>query len=261
MKDKYKSLFSKLEPYCVCSPATFNKIKYSQLLKKIPDDKFFNPLLTSSQSFIEKVFKMDEMTFGEKNMAMERWVFFDCAVMPGFAFGYAIQGRDISEADRKTLNISKNESFPISLYIAIPMEKQGKWFGHNLSSLNGKLEEDLSGLGFLTKAVALDLFGVEILVGATQWDSLALLIHKKFGVMKLLSALTPIHSQQNTLCYQTEICSLEFNLMSQLTSSPMGTLFSPNLEKLKKLQMEIEAGQEVFINNIYLDEEGLKFFI
>jgi hypothetical protein len=261
MKNKYKSLISKLEPYCISTPESFKNVKNSEFIKEISKDKFYNPLLTGSQPFIEKIFRMDQMAFGQQNMAMQRWVFFDCAVMPGFAFGFSLKGCDISDNDRRTLNITKNESFPVSMYIAIPMAEKGKWFGHNLSSLNDKLEEDLSGLGFLTKAVALDLFGIRTLVGATQWDSLALLLHKKFGPMKLLSALTPIHSKENTLCYQSEICSLEFNLTAQQSSPCEHVLFTPDMEQLRKLQTKIESGEEVVLQDVQLEEGRLKFLV
>ena len=58
---------------------------------------------------------------------------------------------------------------------------------------------------------------IKSLMGATQWDSKALFIHSRIGELELLSAFTPIHTKENTLCYLTEIKNLDDVLSSKNT--------------------------------------------
>ncbi len=216
MLPHYYEILSTLKPYIICYRA---KEKFSDSsLWGFPLDEnlLFNSLNPNTANFAKKVLKLDAMAFGGQGMGMPPWVFFDCGIMPGFAFGFAICGNNLSKKDRDKLQISQQDYFPISLYMALPMEGgQGAWFGHNLSSLNGVLEKDLKGLGFLTKLSALKLFNIKHQIGATQWDNRAVLIHKKFGPLEVLSPQVSVHNKKNTFSYRCLINDYDFLLEKQ----------------------------------------------
>lgn len=202
MKEKYHLLIKKLKPFLICSPKTVENFKK---IDPFFDTGvfYFNPLHKGTKDFINKIQKLDYLSFGANAMAIEKWVLFDCAMIPGFIYGYSIETKFLSKEDQKKLGVnqSDNEFFPLSMYIAIPTIS-GEWFGHNLSSLNSLLGEDLSGLGLFTKVMAMDKFKIKNLIGATQWKSPALSLHLKFGHLELLSAFTPNHSKEDSLCYR-----------------------------------------------------------
>jgi hypothetical protein len=232
MLRKYHNLISILEPFIITSPR--NQISFNSVLG-IPINKnlIFNPLSTSSTNFINKVYQMDQMTFGTQGMGMDKWVFFDCSAMPGAVFGYAIHSSKLSKKDQQLLSIGNNEYFPLSMYIAIPTLEKDTWFGHNLSSLNKKLEIDLSGLGLLTKCSALETLRIKKLNGATQWNSPALYIHLKIAEIELLSSFTPIHDKENTLCYSCNFENVESILSGNCKQREFDEVFEPNLVNIK----------------------------
>ena len=132
------------------------------------------------------------------------WVFYDCGEMPGGVVGLGVRAKDLGEEALKEYKIDADYEglVPISMYIAIPMAN-GEWFGHNLSSANRVLKEAMPGLGLVTKALALQVFQIPTMLGATQWDSKALEIHLQLSDMELLSTYTPAHSYKNTMTYKS----------------------------------------------------------
>ena len=48
---------------------------------------FKNPLDTHELEFAEMIYYIEGHAFGPSNMAMPRWVFYDCAILPGFVAG------------------------------------------------------------------------------------------------------------------------------------------------------------------------------
>jgi hypothetical protein len=247
MKEKYHDLINILEPFIVCSPNTVLKNDTNLFGKKIGPEMRFNPLSLRSQNFIEKLYLMDQITFGGQGMGMDKWVFFDCAAMPGIVYGYAIKTDLLNDKDRELLNVGKGEYFPVSMYIAIPTLEPDTWFGHNLSSLNKKISFPLSGLGLLTKVSAMSYCGISNQMGATQWDSQALGIHLKISELELLSAYTPIHSKVNTLCYRAQSRNCEEVLNEVVRERSYTRVIRAELAELCQLQEKIELGSKIFL--------------
>ena len=251
MKEKYHLLNKKLKPFLICGPNTLMNFK--------KNDPYFdtgvyycNPLHQESKSFINKIQKLDVLSFGANAMAMEKWVLFDCAMMPGFIFGYGIETINLSKDDQERLGVkpNDNEFFPLSMYIAIPTIS-GEWFGHNLSSLNSVLEEELSGLGLYTKVMAMEKFKITHLLGATQWKSPALSLHLKFGHLELLSAFTPNHSKEESLCYRFIGDKPSMALERDLTHKD--TEFDECLANERKSYIEIQNLLEKEDKRVYLN--------
>jgi len=217
----------------------------------IPLDWHINPLAQSSGSFLDLLQRLDALTFGPEGMPMDKWVFYDCAELPGFIYGFAMPASELTAHERELFGVEPGYGgpVPISMYIAIPMYEEGTWFGHNLASLNRTFpERGLHHLGSITKAIAMKAFGVERFVGATQWDSKALYIHTKFGPLDLQTTYTPAHSIVETLTYAHEVSDDALRAAAGdsgvILDRPAPDIFldAQDREMMRALQAEIEAG-------------------
>lgn len=167
-----------------------------------------NPMDLKELEFAEQIYFLEEKSFGAANMAMPRWVFYDCAIMPGFVAGFAIRTSKLPEAIRKVMRTDPAcEWTPISLFIIIPTMAKGEWVAHNLCAVNSLLAEKdrLYGLGFLSKAFGLWYANVETCCGMTQWGNPALKLHTHYGTMEVVTAYTPVHSHAKTITYRVKV--------------------------------------------------------
>jgi len=167
-----------------------------------------NPLSLDQVEFAERIYHLENNAFGPSSMAIPRWVFYDCAVMPGFVAGFAMKTEKLSPAMRKAMNPKgEHEWTPISLFIIIPTMKKGEWVAHNLCAVNSLLEENdrFYALGFLSKAFGLWYANVVACCGMTQWGNTALKLHSHYGHLQVLTAYTPVHSHAKTITYRSEV--------------------------------------------------------
>jgi hypothetical protein len=174
---------------------------------------YIDPLDLSDLDFIEQIYYLEGKAFGPTNMAMPRWVFYDCAVMPGFTGGFAIRTSKLPPVLKRCLQHGfKHEWTPVSLFIMIPTMTKSEWVAHNLCSINSILpkEEQFYGLGFLSKAFGLWYANVEALCGMTQWGGPAIKLHSHYGTMELLSSYSPVHSYAKTLTYRLAVDPLKW---------------------------------------------------
>lgn len=157
--------------------------------------------------FSDQLIRLENRVFGAE-LAMPRWVLYDCALLPGMVAGFAIHR---AHASQSILDICKPdpnmEWIPISLFIIIPTLRSGEWVAHNLSSVNSCLpvEERFYGLGFMSKAFGLWYANVETCCGMTQWTSPAIKLHSHYGDMEVLTAFTPSHTYSETVTYRVRV--------------------------------------------------------
>ncbi len=212
---------------------------------------FIDPTRRASGTFLDLLQRLDALTFGPEGMPMDKWVFYDCAELPGFIYGFATPAADLTADERAVFGVPAGYDGPVpfSMYIAIPMHEDGAWFGHNLASLNRTFpERRLDYLGTITKAIAFKAYKIRRFYGATQWQSKALYIHTKFGPLDLSTTYTPAHSLPETLTYGLQVTD---ELLRGAAGDPAHKLprVEPNLhldatdvEGMKRLQADIEAG-------------------
>lgn len=188
-----------------------------------------DPLDLLEVHFADRIYSIEERAFGPANMAMPRWVFYDCAVMPGFVAGFAARPSILPESARKALDplatppagtgvgqtphlpqiksLDEMDWVPLSLFIIIPTMHKGEWVAHNLCSVNSLLpkEDHFYGLGFLSKAFGLWYANVEQCSGMTQWGSPALKLHSHYGWLEVIGAYAPVHSHRQTITYRADV--------------------------------------------------------
>jgi hypothetical protein len=231
---------------------------------------FKNPLRMDELDFADLILRLETRAFAATNMPMPRWVFYDCAIVPGFVAGYAMHR---SVAPKEILDILQpqpdTEWLPISLFIIIPAMAAKEWVAHNLCSINSLIspEHSVYGLGFLTKAFGLWYANVEMLCGITQWASPAVRLHTHYGDFEVLTAYTPVHSYSRTLTYRTVTDAKEWKRFFIREPAPdfeqkydyAGFDVDPKSdESLKSFQRRLENGADrYYLNAAQLRSENL----
>lgn len=209
---------------------------------------YIDPLDLSTLSFAEKIYYLENNAFGPANMAMPRWVFYDCAVIPGFVAGFAMRTQCLPDAIRKVLKVPLDyEWTPISLFIIIPTVAKGQWVAHNLCAVNSLLPESdrFYALGFLSKAFGLWYANVENCIGMTQWGSPALKLHTHYGHMQIMTAYTPVHSHAKTITYSVDVNTA---VWEQFYTRDVDLAF---LEKYGPTGLEIDPQREESMINLH----------
>lgn len=183
-----------------------------------------NPLKMQNVEFADQILRIENKAFEASGIPMPRWVFYDCAIMPGFVCGFAIKKSQASSAVLKIVESSGNEEWiPLSLFVIIPtMSRSNEWVAHNLSSINSLLPKELQfyGLGFLSKAFGLWYANIETCCGMTQWRSPSIRLHSHYGDFEVLTAFTPVHSYAQTLTYRLKVKPMEWERFFTQEKSP-----------------------------------------
>ena len=169
-----------------------------------------NPLHMDEVAFADRILNLETRAFGPSGMAMPRWVFYDCAIVPGFVAGFAARYSALSPAVQTALGVDGQADWvPLSLFIIIPTMSQagGEWVAHNLCSVNSILpkEEQFYGIGFISKAFGLWYANVRTCIGMTQWTSPSVRLHSHYGDFEVMTAYTPVHSYAHTLTYRLTV--------------------------------------------------------
>lgn len=228
------------------------------------DPIYKDPLRVDEVEFANNILVLEGQAFDE-SVAMERWVFYDCAILPGFVTGFAARTSSLSDSVKKVLKTNDSlEWTPLSLFIIIPTMTENEWVAHNLCSVNSLLpkEERLWGLGFVSKAFGLWYANIETCIGITQWTNPAVKLHSHYGHFKILTAYTPVHTYDRTLTYRLDVdTSLWPGFLGEKVNNTFKKNFESagfmvereNVDSLKRFQAKIEAGEGEF----YLDAEEI----
>lgn len=223
---------------------------------------FKNPLAMSEIDFAEHIYWIEGRAFGPAGMEMPRWVFYDCAIAPGFVAGFACHRDKLPPGIKAVMQDRPNQEWvPLSLFIIIPTMHRGEWVAHNLCTVNSLLknkEDHLYGLGFLSKAFGLWYANVEQCTGFTQWGSPALKLHSHYGHLEVIGSYAPVHSHAKTVTYRANILtscwekffSREADLAFLENYGPTEFKIDPKNEKsMIELQTRIEKGEGPFYLN------------
>ncbi len=170
-----------------------------------------NPLNMDEVKFADRILRLESKAFSGTNMAMPRWVFYDCAIVPGFVAGFAAKKTALTAKVLEALEVDLAEDevwVPLSLFIIIPtMSQKGEWVAHNLCSVNSllKKEDQFHGIGFVSKAFGLWYANVRTCCGMTQWTSPSVKLHANYGEFEVLTSFTPVHTYARTLTYRLKV--------------------------------------------------------
>ncbi len=220
-----------------------------------------NPLSVAELPFAEAIYQIEWKSFGKQDLAIPRWVFYDCAAMPGFVAGFAGRTAVLPDEVLNHLGYSRdNEWCPLSLFIIIPTIHKGEWVAYDLCSVNSFLpaEKQYYGLGFLSKAFGLWYANVEQCSGMTQWGSPSLKLHSHYGHLEMIGAYAPLHTHAQTMTYRCEVnteCWEKFftkeeDLAFVEKYGPSGLQIDPtDLDSMRKMQDHIQRNEGPFYLN------------
>lgn len=217
---------------------------------------FKNPLHLKELPFAEAIYQVEWKSFGDKEMAIPRWAFYDCAAMPGFIAGFAGRTKKLPKKVLELLNYSEEEEWcPLSLFIIIPTMHKGEWVAYDLCAINSILpkEDQFYGLGFLTKAFGLWYANVEQCSGMTQWGSPAIKLHSHYGDMEVIGSYAPLHTHANTMTYR---CKVKTSSWEQFFTKEEDFAF---LEQHRPSKYTVDPKNEesmILLQNKIQDSEG-----
>jgi hypothetical protein len=206
-----------------------------------------NPLDVKELAFANAIYQIEWKAFGHQDLAIPRWVFYDCAAMPGFIAGYAGRTKKMPKKILNILNYSEeNEWCPLSLFIIIPTMHKGEWVAYDLCSINSLLakEEQFYALGFMSKAFALWYANVAQCSGMTQWGSPSLKLHANYGHMEMIGAYAPLHTHAKTMTYR---CEVNIECWEKFFTKDIDLAF---LEKFGPTALTIEPNSETSMIHI-----------
>jgi hypothetical protein len=247
-------LLDRLEPFVVARPASLTRMNLRPFGVPVAEGARIDPLHRRAAPLLDRLARLDAVAFGPSGMSMPRWVFYDCAELPGGIVGLGARAGRASSDARAMLEVPEGYSdiVPYAMYIAIPTLEPGVWVGHNLATVAGRVEGvALRGLGGLTKALALKVFGASAQIGVTQWSSPALHVHARLGPLELLTAWTPAHSEPASLTYRAAV---DDQALRSLARDPSGSVERPPADAwidsadhaaLRALQDRIEGGERL----------------
>ncbi len=195
--------------------------------------------------------RLNALCFGTNGIAMEYWVMIDLGLLSSAFVLIALprerlvqlpESPEVSSSRRAELAghvaqlIAEADErgfdgpIPVAGYCAAPTPEQGRWVGWSLCSV-------VPGLGTIAKGLALEVYGASTLVGVTQYDNPALHVHRKFGPMRLLSAVLDLHPREFTFVYHTDVYGPETEQL------PTTLMDSRDRDRQRELQAKIDAGE------------------
>jgi hypothetical protein len=217
----------------------------------------FDPHVTASGPFLNVLQRLDELTFGPIGMPMPRWVFYDCAEVPGGIFGFGVPAEHVPEWVRRALKVDADYDglVPLSMLVAIPMLPPRTWHIYTLCSINEVAPGAApAGLRVLTGASGLSALGAKTAYGATQWRSSKLHAQVRFGPLELLTAWTPAHSDPRTLTFRADVTAERIDralsgapVRPPADAGPLRLIDCDDDSALRSLQAELESGTRYLV--------------
>ena len=247
----YKRALDECQPYLLATREVAPLLEWEPLGMDIRERGLvLDPQQRGGADFLHLLQNLDRLSYGTLGMAMPKWVFYDCGVMPSAVFGFCGPASSLDPYVHRALDIPKGYDgpVPLSIFIAIPT-LEGAWFTHTLCSLNsvctGAAPE---GLLLLSLALGVRILKVQTLYGTTQWRSHRLGTFVGLAPLEVVTAYTPSHSVRRTLTWRLHLRRflVEAALIKPGTSptAPPAThvLDVDDENALITLQREIEAG-------------------
>ena len=259
----YSSILDSCEPFVIAhrgfSPQLSREIRGIQ----IPEANIIDPQARENADFLGLLRHLDSLCFGPNGMSMPSWVFYDCAVMPGGSFGFAIRAQHLEPWCLEAMKVPAGYEglVPVSQLIAIPMlagfvdaEQPHTWLVYSLESIN-QVSPGFAPAGLLklTLALGLQLFPIQTLYGTTQWRSHKLATYVDLGPVELVTAYTPAHSLPRTFSFRIDLQNVHLETLlagpnlHPLADPPNGWIDPDDADALIALQLEIEAGVRVHL--------------
>jgi hypothetical protein len=176
-------------------------------------------------------------------MRMSRWVLYDCALVPGMAFGLTTAVADTDPRVLETLGLSEGYEgpVPLSLLIAIPGIDAGAWLVYSVIAIDEVLPQVVSPtLRERTLDEAGLLLGAPRITATVQWGTSEFAVHTRHAPLELLAAWLPNHDRADTAVVRYRCDGLG-------SGAPTSEVDVTDHAALEALQDTIESGTRVLI--------------
>jgi hypothetical protein len=162
---------------------------------------------------------LNATAFGEKGIPLQNWVMIDLGLLPSAFLLVTLPPRraaaavtDPRQSAAARLRVQRvlpavldearrlehDGPIPVAGYCAAPTPVPGGWVGWSLCSA-------IPGLGTTTKGLGLEAYGARTLTGVAQFSDQGLRVHRRFGRMRVISAVLDLHPVAHTLVYRTDV--------------------------------------------------------
>lgn len=209
-----------------------------------------SPEAWSVNDFMRVYNRLNGVAFDSTDLGMPMWVMVDLALLPsafllitlplGDLVARQAQATDEKDAARMAELIAEAAKWdftgpiPIAGYCAAPSAKSGHWIGWSVcAALEGR------GHASLAKAMGLHAYGTKTLLGITQFNKRATRIHRKFGRMRIVSAMLPLHTVEHTYVYETDVGVADDREISFVMDAT-------DIARQLDMQSKIDAGTHAF---------------
>lgn len=237
-----------LEPWVVATPGLRARLAERPLGFAREGLRWYDPMRLSSKDLLDRLERLDELTFGPHGLRMPRWAFYDCAELPGALFGFGGSPRRFPARVRAALP-DDDEFTPLSMCMATPMVQPGEWLVFSISSLLA-LEPGPDDLHLCVETLAFSLAALapRRVHGTMQWSSPSLAVHACFAPLEVRAAWVPAHTHAATCVFALDAAPerLERALRQPLATKGPGVVVAPEDEPaLRAMQQRIEAGEKL----------------
>jgi hypothetical protein len=197
---------------------------------------------------------LNATAFGEKGIPLQNWVMIDLGLLPS-AFllvvlpaqraATAVTDSRRSAAERRRVErvlgpvlaeagrLGYDGPVPVAGYCAAATPVPGGWVGWSLCSA-------IPGLGTTTKGIGLEVYAARTLTGVAQFSDQGLRVHRRFGRMRVISAVLDLHPVAHTLVYRTDVHEDEED------QSPTFWMDARDRDAQREMQAKIDAGTSSF---------------
>jgi len=197
---------------------------------------------------------LNATAFGEKGIPLQNWVMIDLGLLPSAFLLVALPAqraaavltdprRSASERLRvervlpavlaEARRLEHDGPIPVAGYCAAPTPVPGSWVGWSLCSA-------IPGLGTTTKGLGLEVYGARTLTGVAQFSDQGLRVHRRFGRMRVISAVLDLHPVAHTLVYRTDVHADDED------QRPTFWMDGRDHDAQREMQAKIDAGTSQF---------------
>ena len=261
----YRRILERCEPYVVATQALQSQLNLQPLGLDVAKEHRYDPHRVASAPFLDRIQTLDSLTYGPRGMAMPKWALYDCAEMAGAIIGLGTRPDNLPPRLQATFAVPKDYDglVALSMYIAVPLLKDGHWLSHSICSINEVAPSAAPpGMTVLTMALGLVALGTQHFVGATQWSSPKLSAYARFAPLSLLTAWSPAHDDPGTLAFQFQVtrARIEHALDPDYTAPPAPALLDVgNDATLVDAQMRLEAGVKMAVVGPPLERGAIRY--
>lgn len=189
-----------------------------------------DPWRSEHARFFERVRELDTSGWcAPLGRARPSWVFYDCVLVPGALFGFARRERD--------------ELVPVSVLALIPT-----LFDHQLVQTLAVRDDlaDPEELAHRTLREGSRALAATRLVAALPWRSPFLARFLALGPLRLHTAITPAHDEEETLTFSVEVTPA-----ARSPLAPPRTLDARDRDALAALQTDLERGESITLTAMH----------